>query len=67
MIVGLGIGLILLGVVIYDLTQTKHAILRNFPLIGHLRYLLERVGLAEFADEFSRLFFFIKGQKHISI
>jgi len=40
----LGIALILLGIVVYDLTQTKHAILRNFPLIGHLRYLLERIG-----------------------
>lgn len=28
----------------YDLIQRKHAILRNFPVIGHLRYLLEKVG-----------------------
>ncbi len=28
----------------YDLTQRHHAILRNFPLLGHLRYLLEEVG-----------------------
>lgn len=26
---------------IYDLTQTKHAILRNFPVMGHMRYILE--------------------------
>lgn len=26
---------------IYDLFQTKHAILRNFPIIGHIRYMLE--------------------------
>ncbi|MBU6328551.1 MAG: FMN-binding glutamate synthase family protein [Acidobacteria bacterium] len=32
------------AVVVYDLTQKRHAILRNFPIIGHLRYLLERVG-----------------------
>ncbi len=31
-------------VVVYDLVQTKHAILRNFPLIGHFRYLFEAVG-----------------------
>ncbi len=31
-------------VAIYDLLQTKHAILRNFPIIGHFRYLLESVG-----------------------
>ncbi len=33
-----------LGVAGYDLTQRHHAILRNFPLLGHLRYLLEEVG-----------------------
>jgi glutamate synthase domain-containing protein 2 len=31
-------------VAVYDLTQKKHAILRNFPVIGHFRYLLEEVG-----------------------
>lgn len=34
----------LLLVTIYDLTQKKHAILRNFPIIGHFRYILETVG-----------------------
>jgi glutamate synthase domain-containing protein 2 len=28
----------------YDLVQTKHALLRNFPVVGHLRYLLESIG-----------------------
>jgi glutamate synthase domain-containing protein 2 len=28
----------------YDVTQRKHALLRNFPIIGHARYLLESVG-----------------------
>jgi len=32
------------GVAAYDLLQKKHALLRNFPLIGHGRYLLESVG-----------------------
>ena len=41
----LWIGLLLLVVVaIYDLVQTKHAILRNFPIIGHFRYFFEEVG-----------------------
>ena len=31
-------------VVIYDVTQRQHAILRNFPIVGHFRYLLETVG-----------------------
>jgi glutamate synthase domain-containing protein 2 len=28
----------------YDLTQKKHALLRNYPVIAHGRYLLERIG-----------------------
>ncbi len=32
---------LLIPVVIYDLLQTKHAILRNFPLLGHIRYVIE--------------------------
>ncbi len=35
---------LLAGVVVYDLVQRRHAILRNFPIIGHFRYLLEAVG-----------------------
>jgi glutamate synthase (ferredoxin) len=36
--------LVLLVVAVYDLVQRKHAILRNFPIIGHFRYILESVG-----------------------
>jgi glutamate synthase domain-containing protein 2 len=32
------------GVAGYDLLQRRHAILRNFPVVGHFRYLLEEVG-----------------------
>ena len=32
------------GIVIYDLTQRQHALLRNFPLVGHFRYWLEAIG-----------------------
>jgi len=38
------VGGLLLAVVIYDLVQRRHAVLRNFPVIGHLRYLLELFG-----------------------
>ncbi len=31
--------LVIVGV--HDLQQTKHAVLRNYPIIGHLRFLLE--------------------------
>ena len=32
------------AVTAYDLRQRRHSILRNFPVIGHARYLLEEVG-----------------------
>ena len=32
------------AVAAHDVTQKKHAILRNFPIIGHLRFTLERFG-----------------------
>jgi len=28
----------------YDLVQTRHSILRNYPVLGHLRFLLESAG-----------------------
>ncbi|MEZ4359150.1 MAG: FMN-binding glutamate synthase family protein [Kofleriaceae bacterium] len=31
-------------VAVHDLVQRRHAILRNFPIIGHFRYWLEAVG-----------------------
>ena len=41
---GSAIAVLLILVVVFDLTQRTHSILRNFPVIGHLRYVLERVG-----------------------
>ncbi len=41
---GIGVGAFLVIVAIYDLTQKQHAILRNFPIVGHFRYWLEAVG-----------------------
>lgn len=35
---------VLIVLAVIDLVQTKHAIRRNYPLIGRLRYLLERLG-----------------------
>jgi glutamate synthase domain-containing protein 2 len=45
---GVGVGALLLfaflvGVGIYDLLQTKRSILRNYPIIGHIRFMLEFV------------------------
>jgi glutamate synthase domain-containing protein 2 len=38
------LGIALAAVVIYDLLQKRHAILRSFPIIGHFRYILEAIG-----------------------
>ena len=35
---------ILLLLAIYDIFQHKHTITRNFPIIGHLRFILEKIG-----------------------
>ena len=42
----------LIGVYFYDRVQTKHAILRNYPIIGRFRYYFEHLG------EFFRQYFF---------
>src|SRR6267142_6531940 len=41
---GIGAAGLLAIIAIYDLTQKQHAILRNFPIVGHFRYILEAVG-----------------------
>ncbi len=35
---------LLVAVVIYDLGQRSHAILHNYPVVGHFRYWLEKLG-----------------------
>jgi glutamate synthase (ferredoxin) len=42
--IALGVFWFLLIVALYDITQRKHTILHNYPIIGHLRYLLEMIG-----------------------
>ncbi len=32
------------GVAAHDLVQRRHALLRNYPVVGHCRYLIERMG-----------------------
>ena len=38
------VGGLLVAVALYDVTQRRHTILANFPVIGHFRYLLESIG-----------------------
>src|SRR5215218_2564570 len=55
---GLGtiVGVLLIGglivMVVHDVTQKKHTVLRNFPVIGHLRFFFENLG------EYFRQYFF---------
>ncbi|OYQ42851.1 FMN-binding glutamate synthase family protein [Rhodoferax sp. TH121] len=49
-LLALGVGLgafalcaLLVGIGVYDLRQSKRSILRNYPIIGHLRFMLEFV------------------------
>ena len=39
----LALVVLLLCVGIYDLVQKKHSILRNYPVLGHLRFLMEEI------------------------
>ncbi len=46
--IGFGVGgplaflfLVIFGVGVFDVLQTKRSVLRNYPVIGHLRYMLE--------------------------
>lgn len=51
----LAIGLLVVAVIVMyvvDVTQTKHAIRRNFPVVGRFRYFFEHLG------EFFRQYFF---------
>jgi glutamate synthase domain-containing protein 2 len=46
-ILSLAFGFLALGlaiVAVRDLTQRHHAVTRNFPIVGHLRYLFEEMG-----------------------
>lgn len=52
LVFGFGLAILLSGVLVYDLTQQRHSVLRNFPIIGHFRYGLERLG------EYFRQYFF---------
>lgn len=40
----IAVGVFLVVLTVHDVVQKRHAVLRNFPVIGHLRYLLEALG-----------------------
>ena len=51
-LVGFALVFAVLFVFIQDITQKKHGVLRNYPVIGHLRYFFEQLG------EYFRQYFF---------
>lgn len=52
-IILIGLGLLAIAVLyVVDVTQTTHTVRRNYPVIGRLRYVMERLG------EFFRQYFF---------
>jgi len=61
--VGTLLGLAVVALVVFwfvqDVTQKKHTILRNFPVVGRLRYLFERQG------EYFRQYFFANDREEM--
>jgi len=58
----MGLGVFLLWVMVayvLDVTQTRHAVRRNYPVIGRFRYLLEHLG------EFFRQYFFAMDREEL--
>jgi glutamate synthase domain-containing protein 2 len=51
-LIGFALVMVVLFVFIQDITQKKHGVLRNYPVIGHLRYFFEQLG------EYFRQYFF---------
>jgi glutamate synthase domain-containing protein 2 len=41
--IGFGIAALLLLVGVHDMVQTRHSVLRNYPIAAHLRFLLEAI------------------------
>ncbi len=55
-----GAGLLLVAVLfVIDVTQTKHTVRRNFPVIGRFRYVFEHMG------EFFRQYFFAQDREEM--
>jgi len=56
-------GFVVIGVLIFwfiqDVTQKKHAVLRNYPVIGRLRYFFEKQG------EYFRQYFFMNDREEL--
>src|SRR6185503_19480716 len=58
-LIGFALVAFLMIVFIQDITQKKHTVLRNYPVIGHLRYMLEKQG------EYFRQYFFMNDREEL--
>src|SRR5258708_33063981 len=58
-LIAFGLLAFLVIVFIQDITQKKHPVLRNYPVIGHLRYMLEKQG------EYFRQYFFMNDREEL--
>ncbi|MEZ5565501.1 MAG: FMN-binding glutamate synthase family protein [Gammaproteobacteria bacterium] len=59
-VIAIGLGALAVGVMyVVDITQTKHAIRRNFPVVGRFRYTFETMG------EFFRQYFFAMDREEL--
>ena len=60
LILGIGVAIVMVGVLyVIDITQTQHAIRRNFPVVGRFRYFFEHLG------EFFRQYFFAQDREEM--
>jgi len=61
--IGTVLGLLLIGgvivLIIHDVTQKKHTVLRNYPVIGRLRFFFENLG------EYFRQYFFLNDREEM--
>ena len=57
-VIGIGV-LWILTLYIIDVSQTKHAVRRNFPVVGRFRYMFEHLG------EFFRQYFFAQDREEM--
>jgi glutamate synthase domain-containing protein 2 len=58
-LIGFALLAFLVIVFIQDVTQKKHTVLRNFPVVGHLRYFFEKQG------EYFRQYFFMNDREEL--
>ncbi len=60
LVISIGVGILVVAILyVVDRTQTAHAIRRNYPVIGRLRYVFEHLG------EFFRQYFFAMDREEL--